>query len=164
MVEKITNFCNKMCDVLMYIASCFMIGAFLLIFIQVVLRYMFSTSIQWAEEAARYLIIAAMCLGISVTSNTDKLPGIDIFHNRLNPKFKCYVDYVFFLVIFWISGTMVFQGIKVTISRINLYAITFGMSMAYIYAFIPICGFLLMFTNFVKFINYKKKHSSKMPH
>lgn len=161
MVEKITRAYDKTCDVCMFIASCLVLGALLLIFAQVVLRYAFLTAISWAEETARYAILAGMCLGVSVTSKVDGLAKISIFFDRLQPMVKYYVSMLFNTTILLITGTMVWQGIKVTISRADMSFITINLSSAYIYAFIPICGLLLMFSTIVKMLHCKKPTEEK---
>lgn len=156
MTEKITKFYDKICDICVFIGSLGLLVAIILTFVQVVLRYLFSTGIPWAEEFARYILIISMCLGISITSKLDRLPKVEIFYERLNPTVKYYLNFILYAVIFVLCTVLVWQGIIITISYIPVRAVTINMSMAVVYAFIPICGFLLMFSTLVKLLNNKK--------
>ena len=81
-MKKLTNFYNKFEEIFLVILLVFMV---VLIFVQVVMRYVFNSSLSWSEELARILFIWVSWVGISlgqkkgehikITMVTDKLKG-----------------------------------------------------------------------------------------
>lgn len=81
-MKKIINFYNKFEEIFLVILLVVMV---ILIFVQVVMRYVFNSSLSWSEELARILFIWVSWIGISlgqkkgehitITMVTDKLKG-----------------------------------------------------------------------------------------
>lgn len=79
---KINDFLMSFCAISIMIMVPFMTA---IIFVQVVLRYVFSAPLRWPEEMSRYLLVWISCLGaayavrkgmhISVVFIRDRLPG-----------------------------------------------------------------------------------------
>ena len=160
---KIERIYIRVCDFCMFLASVGMLAALLLTFIQVVLRYVFSYSIQWAEETARYAMLCSMCLGLATTARLNYLPRVDIIYNRLPPKAQYYLNYLFGIVIIGVTGMLAYHGIKAAENRWRMTGITLKISMGILYAFIPLCAVLLLFDAVIKILNNKppEKDSSK---
>lgn len=156
MTEKITNAYNKVCEVCTFIASIGLLMAIIVTFAQVVLRSVFYIPLPWAEEFVRYILIISASLGITLTSKLDRLAAVNLFYDRLKPMTRYYWNIILYAVTFAVCAVLVWQGIKVTISRIPMSAVSMNISMAVYYAAIPITGFLLMFSTLVKLLNNKK--------
>ncbi|MCB6992064.1 TRAP transporter small permease [bacterium 210820-DFI.6.37] len=81
-MKKIINFYNKFEEIFLVVL---LVAMVLLIFVQVVLRYIFNSSLSWSEELSRILFIWVSWIGISlgqkkgehikITMVTDKLKG-----------------------------------------------------------------------------------------
>ena len=81
-MKKIVNVYNKFEEIFLVILLLVMV---VLIFVQVVMRYCFNSSLSWSEELARILFIWVSWIGISlgqkkgehikITMVTDKLKG-----------------------------------------------------------------------------------------
>lgn len=56
-----------------------------LVFVQVVLRYVFNTGLHWAEELARYLLIYAGFLGASIATKDRRHIVIDALPRAFSP-------------------------------------------------------------------------------
>lgn len=61
------------------------------VFLSVVMRYVFHSPIEWAEEVARALMVTLVFLGIATSSAKDSHIGIDVFVNILPEWVKPYV-------------------------------------------------------------------------
>lgn len=59
-----------------------------LIFIQVVLRYVLNSSLSWSEELARYIFIWQIWLGTSVSMKDGEHICLDMLNNKLQGKAK----------------------------------------------------------------------------
>ncbi len=70
----------------------FLLSVFtVILFIQVVMRYVFNNSLSWSEELARYLFIWLVFIGISYGAKQMKHLKIDVFLNVFPKKFRPYV-------------------------------------------------------------------------
>ena len=62
-MKKLINFYNQLEA---HLLVCSLIFTVILVFFQVILRYVFSSSLSWSEELARYIFIWQIWLGTSV--------------------------------------------------------------------------------------------------
>ncbi|RYD06992.1 hypothetical protein N752_01485 [Desulforamulus aquiferis] len=65
-----------------------LLSATLLLFINVILRYVFTSSTTWAEEAIRYAIVWVTFFGASLCARNKMHVGIDIFIQMAPPLIK----------------------------------------------------------------------------
>lgn len=73
----------------------------ILVFLQVVFRYVFNYSLIWSEELARYLFVWQILLGASLSIRDDKHLKIDVIYMIVPEKMKKYIkvlSYFIFLV------------------------------------------------------------------
>jgi len=93
-----------------------MIITSLLIFVQVVIRYVFSGSLIWAEEFARYGIVWFVFLGSSLAVRKGAHASVDVLVNLLPGKPRKTVEIIaaalslaFCVLIFWYGMTLVLR-------------------------------------------------------
>ena len=67
-------------------------GMTLLIFIQVIMRYIFNNSLSWSEELARYFFIWLIYFGISYGAKIRKHLKIEAFLFFFPKKLRVYVE------------------------------------------------------------------------
>lgn len=60
----------------------------LLIFINVVLRYIFNTSLMWADELTRYILMWVTCIGANLCIRSGIHVKMDLLHIRLPKKYS----------------------------------------------------------------------------
>ena len=81
----------------------------ILIFIQVIMRYVFNNSLSWSEELARYLFIWLIYIGISYGCKMQKHLKIDaalyIFPKKLRPYVRLIGDILFTIFAIYIVYT-----------------------------------------------------------
>ena len=63
-----------------------LLGATLLMFINVVMRYLFRSGLPWSEEVVRYTIIWITFIGIAMCARKGKHVAIDLFLSLINKK------------------------------------------------------------------------------
>lgn len=66
----------------------------LLIFVQVIFRYVLNDSITWSEELARYIFIWMIWLGTSVSMKTKEHIRMDMLMNKVHGKGKYILELV----------------------------------------------------------------------
>lgn len=99
MKDKIDNILKKIADFTDNLAAVFLFFTFLVVLMNVILRYVFNSGWAWSEEAARYLFSAMVLFGfISITRTRDHYK-VDAFTNKLPAMFKRVVYVVQDLII-----------------------------------------------------------------
>lgn len=62
--------------------------------VAVFFRYVLNSPITWSEEAARYLMVWGICIGISIATEKKAHLGIDVFVSFAPPKVRRVLEIV----------------------------------------------------------------------
>lgn len=131
----------------------------ILIFIQVIMRYVFSNSLSWTEELARYLFLWQIWVGAAYAVKKDKHLKADIVRPLIPKDKHYYLDLV--ATIIWI-GFSIFLTYKSSdlVSKINQMrqvSAALRMPMKYAYISIPVgCGLMAIRLIQKTYIDYKQ--------
>jgi TRAP-type transport system small permease protein len=112
-----------------------------LVFIQVVLRFVFSTGLVWAEELDRYIFVWLMFLGITMGIYKQKHIAITVIADRLGKFSKVLrllghlITGVFFIILMW-------QGYQFMLVSISGMAAVLPLNLGIIYSIIPLSSLL----------------------
>lgn len=111
----------------------------ILIFLQVVMRYVFNNSLSWTEEMARYLFLWQIWVGASYAVKKDKHLKADII-SAFIPKDKVfYLDII--STVIWLIFCIFLANKSITlVSKINKMgqlSAAMRMPMKYAYASVP---------------------------
>lgn len=116
----------------------------IIIFFQVIMRYVFQNSLTWSEELARYLFVWLVYFSVSYTARREKHIRIDaainLYPKAVRPVVELISEIIVlaFAIFIAVTGMTVFQ--KITHSGQISPAI--GLPMQFVYA-APLVGFLL---------------------
>lgn len=125
--------------------------------VQVVFRYGLNSSLIWAEEICRYLLIAMTFLPIGLAYQRGEVIGIDFVLDRLPPRVAHLVRIpvqlgiiVFLLVISWygyrfatFNGSFAMPAVDFILTSITGRQVSGAMTMYWVYLVIPV-GCLLL--------------------
>ncbi|MCM3788976.1 TRAP transporter small permease [Domibacillus indicus] len=129
-MKKIERFLENSLNVVMASALAVMV---VLVFGNVVLRYLFNSGITWSEEMSRYLFIWLTFLGaIGAFKNKDHL-GVDMLIKRLPTKMKKVVLIISELLMIFVLILILDGSWKMTILNLGSTAPATGMPMAVVY-------------------------------
>lgn len=84
-----------------------------ILFINVVLRYVFKASTSWAEEVIKYLMIWITFIGGSICVRRGAHVSIDFFMAYLSEKMRKAVSALVFVVSICFTLTMTYYGVTV---------------------------------------------------
>jgi TRAP-type transport system small permease protein len=118
----------------------------IIIFGQVISRYLFGYTPEWSEELARFLFVWVVFLGSALIMGESGHLAVQFvpehFKGRLLGKILeiliLFFSYVFILI-------LMFQGSKMTSMMTFQTAPGIGISMSYVYAVIPVSSVLMLF-------------------
>ena len=150
MFEKLSNFLNKLTEK----AVIFLMAAIsIIIFVQVVSRYVFNNSLTWSEEVGRYVLIWITFLGASIGVKKYSHIGIDFLYEKLSVKNKTFLDFIIVSMGLFLAFLMLFYGWRLA------YMVRFQKSSALLipmiipYLALPISGLLIFVHYFNDLIN-----------
>lgn len=136
-----------------YLGVASLIFTSLLIFFQVVLRYMFNYSLSWSEEGARYLIVWFIFIGSSIAVREKAHATVDALVTILPERWKGVFSIVanilsitFCVILIWSSSIMVSNVIE-----FGSVTPAMGIPMYLPYLAIPV-GAALMLIRFVQLL------------
>lgn len=128
-----------------------------IIFMQIVYRYVLLRPIPWAEELARYIFVWISFLGSTVAVQKKSHVGVEFVISRLPVKVSKYVMTVAYLLCATFSLLMTVHGSTLVQRTASQVSAAMRMSMSAAYVAIPI-GFVLMTKDFL--INAYKELAS----
>jgi len=117
----------------------------LVIWFEVLQRYLFHLGLTWGEELSRYIMIWMALMAVPCAAYRREHIGLEFLNNRLSPSrqrtLRLAMDCIgmaFFLFLLFYGLGMVAQGR-------SQYATIFGMTMVVPFASVPSCGLLTAF-------------------
>ena len=139
---------KKALDVLERILLLFMTGIIIvftaLVAAQVVSRYIFNNSITWSEQAARYLFIWMILLGMPILYRHKEHVRFDMIQERFPEKTRDVLKIVIDILVIAFAIFYGYWAIKYCIAIKGKLMIGLGLSQVYVYAAQPVGAFLLM--------------------
>ncbi len=118
----------------------------LVVFSQVIYRYVLEAPLPWSEELARYLMVWLVLLGASLGLRSKALIGMEALVNVFPPRLKRFsIEAVLVFSLLFLTVVMIY-GIKLTIMNHSQVSPAMAIPMSWPYAAIPV-GALLMITN-----------------
>ncbi len=145
-----------------FLASC-MLLATLLLFTNVTLRYFFQSSIFWAEEMLRYLIVWITFIGAATCVKEDSHIGIDVLANFLSAKKQVVLKIFLNIIGLIFSSFFLYVSINL-ITRIKgsgqVSATIGNVPMYIVYSCFPIGFFLYVIRSVESLHTLKRKLST----
>ncbi|SFL46015.1 C4-dicarboxylate transporter, DctQ subunit [Gracilibacillus orientalis] len=137
-----------------------MIVASILIFVQVILRYLFNFSLIWSEETARFLVIWLVLIGSSIAVREKGHATVDALVAFLPSAGKKFFSIFANLAGIVFCLIMILAGSEMVSSVVELGNVTpaLGVPMAIPYLTVPVGGGLMLF-RFVQMLVVDVKRS-----
>jgi C4-dicarboxylate transporter DctQ subunit len=127
------------------ILSVFLVEMALLTFVQVVLRYVFGSSMTWAEELLRYQLCFVAFFGADIGLKHGSHIGAEILKYILPQRFRPLLKAFIFLVIFAFCLFFTYYGLILVLKVRAMGQVTAAMRIPkyLVYLPIPIGGFFM---------------------
>jgi len=139
---------NKIKKISLGISSVFLLIIAFTLISQVILRFLFSAALPWAEEVARYSTIWLVMMAANVLIMDDELIKIDFFDKLWPKKLITYrntgyrILFIFLFLVFIKEGWL--QALSGMSQRLNgLFAVGIDVRFFWVYLSIPV-GVILM--------------------
>jgi TRAP-type transport system small permease protein len=116
----------------------------ILVFLQVIFRYLLKSPIQWSEELIVLFFQWTIFLGAAVSVKHDMHFRLDFLTRNLTARTRFYTEILASLVMIAVAVTMVVKGVAMVWLTRNATFATIKMSRGVSYVTIPISGMLMI--------------------
>jgi len=113
------------------------------VFLQVLYRYVFAQSLQWSEELARYLFVWLSIFGAALALQKKGHFGLDLFYRKLSTRLQRFIKFPVYLLMGIVIFVILFHGIILVQKTALQESPAMGISMAWAYASLPVGGALM---------------------
>ena len=129
----------------------------ILVFLQVLLRYIFQLPLEGTEELCGFLFVWLCFLGAYSALRYNEIPKIDFINQYLNLKWQIILDIVGEVFTLIVLVFFIYGGIKATILASAQYTTAWRFSWGYVFASFPIGMSLLSLQYVILIFNNIKK-------
>lgn len=112
----------------------------ILVFVQVVMRYVFQNSLSWSEELARFIFVFQTWLGASLGVKYRRHIRVEIIFNFISPRVRQYLEIVVLCLCLGLSLFLVINGVDLLqqLFARKAYSPGLHLPMGYAYATVQI--------------------------
>ncbi|PSL46990.1 TRAP-type C4-dicarboxylate transport system permease small subunit [Salsuginibacillus halophilus] len=136
-----------------------MVVMVVLIFYQVLSRYVLSNSLSWTEEMARYVHVWQVWIGASFAVRMDKHIKVEMVKDLLPPMYRRIVELIALLLWFFLAVVLAYIGTVVVLDMIGSGQTSPAMRipMWIGYAAVPVGGILMSLRLVQQIVKHFKK-------
>lgn len=153
-MQKFENFLYKL---LCYTCGLLILGMTLLIFGQVLCRYVMNNSLTWSEEIGRYMFVWITFVGLPVALKYGAHVSIDLLLKKTSGKFHLAVLTINAAVTALLGVLIFYSGIKLFNLGIGQVSSALQLPMQYVYSVIPFSGLALCFFAVTVYLDQRRK-------
>lgn len=115
----------------------------LIVWAQVASRYVFNNSLPWTEEAARYLMIWGVLLGVNLAYLKGYLISINFFTAKLSMEIRSILRIIRTILSLFFTGILTYYGFHLCVLGANMESPATGIKYSWIYMSVPLGAGLL---------------------
>lgn len=142
MMEKLDR---ALCAALRWSCAGLMLAMTLLIFSQVVARYVFHQSLTWSEEIGRYIFVWMSFLGLALAVKAKAHVALDVLLKSLRGGAKKAVALVNGVCVAALAAALTYSGLRLLEFGGRQRSAALELPMDAVYAVIPVSGALLLY-------------------
>lgn len=123
--------------------SAFLFGILILIvFSQVIFRYVFASSFIWGEELGKYIFVWLMFLGITTGVYNSKHLGIAYFAGKVSKRGQVWIKYFCYGLSIAFFSILGITGFLFSLMNMDSSSPVLPVAYGYIYSVIPVASIL----------------------
>lgn len=115
-------------------------------------RYIIRDSLSWTEELARYLMIWAALLAVSVGIKDKEHVGIQLLIKQFPPRITKLITFVVYLITIVFLGVLTFKGYQVADRAKSQLSLALNISMYWPLMSIPVSGVLAIIQQLIQMV------------
>lgn len=151
--SKIISFIDKVEELSLIIMFSLMV---IVIFFQVIMRYVFNNSLSWSEELGKFLFVWLSWIGISIGAKKGEHIKITMLVDRLPEKAAHAANIASDLIVVGICAITAYYGFSLVISQAPVHYAGIKISMAWGYLSVALGCLLMIFRSFISIYDSAK--------
>ena len=129
------------------------------VFAQVIWRFVFNDPFTWSEELARYLQVWIVLLAASVCIHEGSHLAVDYLVHHLSPRYQRILSLVVALLMMIFVIVLVVAGVKMMVTARSQSSPALHIPMSAVYAVFPVAGTLMLLETLNNFLEALSKGS-----
>jgi TRAP-type C4-dicarboxylate transport system permease small subunit len=134
-----------------------------IVFLQVVYRYLLTQPLVWSEELARYLFVWLSLLGAALALQKRGHFGFEILYQKFSSPKRQLLGFLIHLLIGLLLVILLSQGITLVEKTAQQESPAMGIAMGWAYACIPVAAALMLFHLIIIFFKDGLKEQTTEP-
>jgi TRAP-type C4-dicarboxylate transport system permease small subunit len=115
-------------------------------------RYIIRDSLSWTEELARYLMIWAALLAVSVGIKDKEHVGIQLLIKQFPPRITKLITFIVYIITIVFLGVLTFKGYQVADRAKSQLSLALNISMYWPLMSIPVSGVLAIIQQLIQIV------------
>ncbi|SFO89965.1 TRAP transporter small permease [Salibacterium halotolerans] len=136
-----------------YVASIMFVALAVLVFFQVITRFVINFPLAWSEEISRYLTIYIVFLGSALAVRNKEHIAIDFLFDIVSAAKKKKLQLIVSIISTVFFIILCYYGTVLTITVIGQVTPTLQFSIAWVYAAVPIGSFVMALNSIANILN-----------
>lgn len=130
--------------IMLWVIFALTIVMFLMVFLQVIFRYMIDVPFSFSEELARYLMVWIVCIGAAGAYGQGMHIGVNLFTGLLPAVGQKRVARLVHLAVGGLMGVVIFEGGRLSYLLANQFSPAMEIRMTWPYLAVPVGAFLIL--------------------
>ncbi|MDW7675966.1 MAG: TRAP transporter small permease [Bacillota bacterium] len=135
---------HKINNAFKYFLNFILASMVLVVFAQVIFRFVLSKPLPWSEEISRYMMVWITFLGAALAIEKKAHALVEFFVDLLPEKLRVIVKVIAIILSCVFYGIIAFYGWNFLSSSLTQFSAVLQLPMAYVYIVIPLSGILLI--------------------
>ena len=150
--DQLEGFADKLAKTTLFVIKVLTGILVVTVLIGVFFRYVVRDSLSWTEELARYLMIWAALLAVSVGIKDKEHVGIQLLIKQFPPLITKIITFIVYIIIMVFLGVLTFKGYQVADKAKTQLSLALNISMYWPLMSIPVSGVLAIIQQLIQTI------------
>lgn len=116
-----------------------------MVFLQVIFRYVLGESLSFSEELARYMFIWSVAMGSALALRTRSHIGVELVVERLPKRLGAQAKIVACVISLAFYGMLIWYGFEMVGETMDQESAALELPMGYVYLAVPLSAIVLFF-------------------
>ena len=140
LLDRISNGLN---EVVKYLAAFLLAAMTIIVFLQVLFRYVLNAPLDWSEELGSFAFVWMALLGASIGLKRNEHPRLDLIVNLFPPKTQKTIVGFYNLAILFLLAVLFIYGARLTATMKSQLTAALEYSVSFVYAVLPISAAIM---------------------
>lgn len=111
---------------------------------EIIARNIFSTSISWSGEAARYLFVYVVFIGAAALARDREYICMDLLKTKVPDSISYYYNLIMDIILILFAVVLIYSGYELAIENSMQVSAAMGLPKNWVYMVMPVSGALII--------------------